>query len=223
MNHTTSPYDRMTSAPIKIDLTGGDLQAAHDKAAQAISQLSKGHDIPEEDRRILQEFYNECVNSIRFRFSLTPFLRLEQRQALLGQDTDPDSEDDENDAFEDEEVKAKAVAFNTFLSSLDPNDPATRILIEANNVVTAALGNIQRGGSFLENAPMTQILDAYERAQSREEILKSNGKPVSMVNAAIYLSEATTLSEMVKMLIVLELDAPPTDVSLSQDEPMTVG
>ncbi|KAJ7141185.1 hypothetical protein C8R44DRAFT_974769 [Mycena epipterygia] len=180
----------MSSATAALNLDG--LQLAHDTAAQIMSQLSTESSIPEEDRRALQVFYSD----------------LEQRQAALGQDVNFKDETETVEA----DIKAKAVGFATFLASLDPSDAATRLLVQGSDCTTTALANIERGGNFLESAPMAEILDAYERIQCREEDLKAAGGPVSMVNAVIYLSEATAFADAVEMLIVLDLRVPPADL-----------
>ncbi|KAJ7637474.1 hypothetical protein B0H17DRAFT_1278916 [Mycena rosella] len=189
----------MDSAPSHLGLDE-DLEAAHDQATQAMTELLTDTSIPEEDRRALQDFYND----------------LEKRQMLLGIEESDSSDEKE---YPEAEVKAKAVAFATFLSTLDPKEVPTRLLLEANNLVTIALGNIERGADFLENAPMPKVLDAYERIQSHEATMVESGSPVSMVNAAIYLCEATEFSNMINVLFVME--APLTAVLAAETSQTT--
>ncbi|KAJ7140470.1 hypothetical protein C8R43DRAFT_954768 [Mycena crocata] len=172
----------VTAASTKMNLN--DLQAAHERAAKMMSELSAETDISEADRLTLQDFYND----------------LEQRQTRLGQNDAILKDGVENETLQGLD-KSQVLAFATFLSSLDMSDGPTRLLVEGNTHVTTALGNIKKGGKFLEHAPMKQILDAYERIQSLEDNLKAAGSPVSLVNAVIYLSEATAFADMVKMLI----------------------
>ncbi|KAJ7092035.1 hypothetical protein B0H15DRAFT_185203 [Mycena belliarum] len=169
------------------------LQDAHDKAAQVMSSLSTGTDsaISADDRKTLEDFYSD----------------LEERRKLLGHTEESSSlvEDEVRDGPDDTDI-AQAFAFTKFLSSLDPNNPGTQLLVEGNKRATAALGAIEKGQSFLENAPMTKILEFYERIKFREEHLTTSGGPVSVVNGRIYLSEVNSFTEMVKMLIVLDID-----------------
>ncbi|KAJ7092033.1 hypothetical protein B0H15DRAFT_185138 [Mycena belliarum] len=167
------------------------LQDAHDKAAQVMSSLSAGTDaISADDRKTLGDFYSG----------------LEKRRELLGHAEESSSlvEGEVPDGPDDKDI-AQAFAFTKFLSSLNPDDPGTQLLVGGNKRVTAALGAIEKGQNFLENAPMNKILEVYERIKFREEHLTNSGGPVSVVNGRIYLSEVNAFAAMVKMLIVSRL------------------
>ncbi|KAJ7475417.1 hypothetical protein B0H11DRAFT_1317283 [Mycena galericulata] len=177
------------------------LRAAHD-AARAMSGLSAGTNISEADRRALQDFYADLES----RRAL-----LEEENASLNTEGPATHSAMEGDIHQDgvpqDADLTKAFEFTTFLTSLDPTEVGTQLLIEGNDHVTGALGIIEKGGNFLEHAPMTNILQSYERIKSREASLKAGGQPVSMVNARIYWSEANAFASIVKMLIVLDLES----------------
>jgi hypothetical protein len=226
----------MNSAPSNIGLDDS-LKVAHDQAAEVMVELTTDTNIPEEDRRALQVFYNEWVELLEILFQRPHCCpSLEKRQLWLNVEESDISEKEYPEGLVSfytdtgnrlttipAEIEAKAVGFATFLSTLDPREASTRLLLEATNLVTIALGKIERGADFMENVPMPQVLDVYERCsfllsyinpanglicrriQSHEATMAESGSPVSMVNAVIYLSEATTFSDMINILFVRNL------------------
>lgn len=117
----------------------------------------------------------------------------------------------------DAELK-KAAEFPAFLKSLNPTEDATKILVLGSKHVAATLETIEKGANFLVDVPMQMIVDKYERCgpftfvqpsrlishriKSREESLKADGAPVSLVNAIIYLSETEGFRHMAEKMIV---------------------
>ncbi|KAF8191462.1 hypothetical protein K438DRAFT_2018223 [Mycena galopus ATCC 62051] len=183
-----------------------EIQVAHDRAADIMSKLNPVEGniqlIPEQDRLALQDYYRE----------------LQQRHALLAQCTQESSvvcDDDEDDEPFSEEISEaelqKAAEFPRFLQSLHPSEEATKQLIQGSKHVTTALGMIEKGAGFLENVPMQRLVDMYERIKSREERLKDDGAPVSLVNARIYWSETVTFKDTVHTMILIDMAAPTVD------------
>ncbi|KAJ7658020.1 hypothetical protein B0H17DRAFT_1097432 [Mycena rosella] len=176
-----------------------DLQAAHDGAAHMMSLLAEDTSINVEDAQALQNIYTE----------------LEQRRTLLNQARDYtltyENAEGPNDNS-DREEKERAYQFANFLASLDPNDEATNILFQGSKHIVAALGRVEHDTDLFGDVPMEKILDIYERIKAREQRLKSDGGPASLANARAYLSEATTLSDTVQMLITLDTKTVPVVV-----------
>ncbi|KAJ6625290.1 hypothetical protein B0H10DRAFT_2002861 [Mycena sp. CBHHK59/15] len=190
--HDTTPA-KATLAP-KVDL-----QVAHDTVSRVMSLLTEETNVEEEDRKTLLALHKD----------------LEARRAMLEQwdatgsrrqDDSKELGSSEGGATPQDEDIAKAFEFTTFLSSLDPKDTATQLLFQGNNRTTAALQNVEKGGDFLENAPMQRFLDMYERLKSRETSLKAIKGPISTTNARIYLDEANGFADMVKEMIMLSLE-----------------
>ncbi|KAJ7933870.1 hypothetical protein B0H13DRAFT_1952338 [Mycena leptocephala] len=167
------------------------LQLVHNVAAQIMSLLPADTNITEGDRRRLQDYYQE----------------LEQRHALVSQGTssldryDEDEETVDDDDILDEELK-KAAAFPAFLKSLDSGDDAAKILIEGSKRVLSTLGMVEKGANFLVNVSMQKILDMYESIKSREERLRADGTPVSLVGAKIYSEDTVRFADAVEAMIV---------------------
>ncbi|KAJ7162145.1 hypothetical protein C8R46DRAFT_1103680 [Mycena filopes] len=177
------------------------LTAAHDQLAHLMSLVADDPKINSSDRKTLQGFYNE----------------LEEKRLGIDQDTGYDIPDDEAQVSDDEgqsdddearEIETQqAIRFSNFLASLDPSEDVTKMILQGRNRVAAALTMVENGANFLANTPMQKILEMYEGIQAREATLSSDPDAVSMVNAKIYVAEATAFSNTVQTMIIVDMKA----------------
>ncbi|KAJ7680940.1 hypothetical protein DFH06DRAFT_1164571 [Mycena polygramma] len=175
--------------------TENHLQATQDAASKLMSQLSTDPTIDPDDLQSIQNFYRE----------------LEERHAHLNQAVNYDLQDDAPGPTDDEIRAAeteRAFKFAKFMTSLDPDDEATKLIIQGSQTILSALEVIENGGSLLVNGgPMEKILDMYESLKVREDKFRTGSGSVSVVDAQIYVTEATAFSENVQWTIMLDMRA----------------